>query len=209
MSFPQALRHAALGLALLGMGWPARPAGAAPVTVEGITFSDERGDFTIVKVTGTGTLDDPFVIVEEITGGAPILVIRGFDQRFGNRIGSQHIMGMAITKMAINHTGAAWNEYRMELRTTPDRPSGYGDGLSFAQGWGHAPPVVSSGFRHVQVIDEPYDAIDFTQGRVEPDEAASFDFFVTDMTPKPEIFLLQEPVRSVACRWPPAYPARC
>ena len=176
-----------------------RPAAAAPVTVEGITFSDERGDFTILKVTGTGTLSDPFIIVEEVTGGAPILVIRGFNENFGNRIGSQHVMGMAITKMVINHTDASWNEYRLELRTTPDSPSTYGDGLSFAQGWAKKPAVVSSNFHHVQETDEPYDAIDCDQGKVEPDKAVSFDFFITDMTPKPEIFLLQEPVRSVAC----------
>ena len=196
-----ALRCWTAGLALLALALFAgvRPAGAAPVTVEGITFSDERGDFKILKVTGTGTLSDPFIVVEEVTGGAPILVIRGFNENFGNRIGSQHVMGMAITKMVINHTDASWNEYRLELRTTPDSPSTYGDGLSFAQGWAKKPAVVSSNFRHVQETDEPFDAIDFDQGKVEFDKAVSFDFFITDMTPKPEIFLLQEPVRSVAC----------
>jgi hypothetical protein len=44
---------------------------------------------------------------------------------------------------------------------------------------------------------------------VEVDKAVSFDFFITDMTPKPEIFLLQAPVRSVACAWPPSGVARC
>jgi hypothetical protein len=113
------LRFVAVGLALLALSLPALTALAAPVTVEGITFSDERGDFTIVKVTGTGTPADPFTIVEDVTGGAPILVIRGFDERFGNRIGSQHVMGMAITKIVINHTGAPWTEYRLELRSAP------------------------------------------------------------------------------------------
>src|SRR5215469_5658754 len=106
LSLPRSVQHAALGLALLTMVWPARPAVAASVTVEGITFSEGCGDFTIVKVTGTGTLLDPFVIVEEVTGGTPILVIRGFDEPFGDRIGSSHAMGMAITKIVINRTGA-------------------------------------------------------------------------------------------------------
>jgi hypothetical protein len=197
-----ALRFAAAGLALLALSLAPRWVSAAPITVAGITFSDERGDFTILKVTGTGTLKDPFTIVEEVTGGAPLLVIRGFDERFGNKIGSQHIMGMAITKIVINHTDAAWSEYRLELRSKVDTPSSYGDGLSFAQGWADMPEVVSDRFHHVQVTDEPYDSIDFDQGRVEKDEAARFDFFVTDMSPKPEIYLLQEPVRSVACVWP-------
>jgi hypothetical protein len=91
----------------------------------------------------------------------------------------------------------------------PDTPSTYGDGLSFAQGWAKKPPLSSSNFTNIQETDEPYDAIDFDQGRVEVDKAVSFDFFVTDMTPKPEIFLLQAPVRSVACTWPPTGTARC
>jgi hypothetical protein len=203
------LRFAALGLAVALLSLHSPSAAANPKTVDGITFSDERGDFTILKVTGNGTLSDPFVVVEEVTGGAPLLVIRGFNEHFGNRIGSQHIMGMAITKMVINHSGAAWNEYRLELRSDPRTPSTYGDGLSFAQGWSRMPPVVSSNFRHVQVVDEPMDAINFDQGRVEPDQASSFDFFVTDMTPKPAIYLLQEPVRSVACVWPPSGAMNC
>jgi len=197
------------GIVLLGLLAGPLAANAAPVTVEGITFSDERGDFNIVKVTGKGTVSDPFIVVEEVTGGTPILIIRGFNERFGNRIGSQHIMGMALTKMVINHTDAAWTQYRLELRSKPDAPSTYGDGLSFAQGWKAMPPVVSSNFRHVQVTDEPYDAVDFDQGRVERDQAASFDVFLTDMTPKPEIYLLQAPVRSIACAWPPKEKGLC
>ena len=74
---------------LLAASLAARSALAASVTLEGITFSDEHGDFTILKVTGTGTLDDPFVVVEDVTGDTPILVIRGMNVGFGNRIGSQ------------------------------------------------------------------------------------------------------------------------
>ncbi len=190
------MKRLAFVLMLLAM-----PAVAAPVTVQGVTFSDERGDFTILKVTGTGSLEDPFVVVEDVTGNEPILVIRGLTISFGNRIGSQHIIGFAIAKIAINHSGATWNQYRMELRTTPADPSPYGDGLSFAQGFRQAPPVTSSGFRNVRVIDEPFDAIDFNDGQIKPDQSVSFDFYITDMTPKPEIFLLQEPVRAVSCNF--------
>ena len=193
------MKRLALVLALLAGSLGAPSALGAPVTVEGITFSDERGDFTILKVTGTGTLEDPFVVLEDVTGDAPILVIRGMSIAFGNRIGSQHIIGFAIAKIAINHTGGTWNQYRMELRTTPTDPSPYGDGLSFAQGYAQAPPVVSSGFHHARVIDEPFDAIDFDDGQIKPGESVSFDFYITDMTPKPQIFLLQEPVRVVSC----------
>jgi hypothetical protein len=184
---------------LLAASLAARSALAASVTVEGITFSDEHGDFTILKVTGTGTLEDPFVVVEDVTGDTPILVIRGMNVGFGNRIGSQHIIGFAIAKIAINHTGGSWSQYRMELRTTPTEPSPYGDGLSFAQGYTHLPPVVSSGFHHARVIDEPFDAIDFADGQIKPGQSVSFDFYITDMVARPEIFLLQEPVRPISC----------
>ena len=193
------MKRLALALVLLVATLLARSPLAAPMTVEGITFSDERGDFTILKVTGTGSLEDPFVVVEDVTGDTPILVIRGMSVGFGNRIGSQHIIGFAIAKIAINHTGSSWNEYRMEVRTTPTDPSPYGDGLSFAQGYVHLPPVVSSGFHHARVIDEPFDAIDFTDGQIKPGESVSFDFYITDMIARPEIFLLQAPVRPISC----------
>ncbi len=44
----------------------------------GLTFSDELGGFRLISVSGTGSILDPIVIVEEITGVGPtILVIRG------------------------------------------------------------------------------------------------------------------------------------
>lgn len=190
-----------LAFALLTMiaALAAGPATAKPLTVEGLTFSDELGDFTILKVTGTGTIEDPFVVLEDVTGDTPILIIRGMNYGFGNRIGSQHVIAFAIAKIAINHTGASWTQYRMELRTTPTTPSPYGDGLSFAQGFTGGPPVTSSGFRHAKVIDEPFDAIDFDDGQIKVGESVSFDFLITDMTPKSEVFLLQEPVRPISC----------
>jgi hypothetical protein len=193
------MRRLASVLLVLATVLATDPSRAKSFTVEGLTFSDELGGFTILKVTGTGTVEDPFVVLEEVTGDTPILVIRGMNYGFGNRIGSQHIIGFAIAKIAINHTGASWTQYRMELRTTPTDPSPYGDGLSFAQGYSGGPPVTSSGFRHAKVIDEPFDAIDFDDGQIKPGESVSFDFFITDMTPKPEIFLLQEPVHPVSC----------
>src|SRR4051794_4577367 len=42
------------------------PTSAEPVTLGGITFSDERGGFVIRGGRGSGTVEDPFVVVEEI-----------------------------------------------------------------------------------------------------------------------------------------------
>ena len=72
------------------------PTRATPMTIEGITFSDERGNFTIRGVTGTGSLTDPFVVVEDVTGQEPMLIIRLPSGRFDNRIGTRDPMGMAI-----------------------------------------------------------------------------------------------------------------
>ena len=49
-------------LAALLMGAMTSLAAADPITVEGLTFSDELGNFRLVSVTGTGTLNDPFVV---------------------------------------------------------------------------------------------------------------------------------------------------
>ena len=177
-------------------------AAAAPITIEGINFSDERGDFTILRVTGTGSLADPFVVVENITGREPILIIRSLDERFGNRIGTNMPFGMALVKLAVNHSGFPWYGYRIELRKTPTQPSPDSDGLSFAQGWSKRPPMASSGFHHVRVIDAPYDALNFDDGWVEENQSVSFSVFLTDLNLKSEIYLLQEPVTGIACAWP-------
>src|SRR5262245_2605907 len=123
----------------------AAPATAAPTTVGGIIFSDERGDFTILEVTGAGSLTDPFVVVEDVTGSEPVLVIRFPNERFDNRIGTRDPVGMAIVKLAINHSGTTWYGYRIEPRTIPTQPSPDSDGLSLGQGWSDRPPMASNG----------------------------------------------------------------
>jgi hypothetical protein len=179
------------------------PATAAPVTIDGIVFSDERGDFTIRAVTGAGGLADPFVVVEEVTGSEPMLVIRFLDERFGNRIGTRDPIGMALVKLVINHSGATWYGYRLEPRRTPTGPSPEGDGLSFAQGWSERPPIASTRFHAARVFDQPYDAIKLYDGRVEDNQSFSVNLVLTDIVRKPEIFLLQMPLMDIACGRPP------
>ena len=54
--------------------------------VDGLTFSDELGGVRLQRGWGSGSLDDLFVLVEEITGDGPaILIVRGMTHRFGNR----------------------------------------------------------------------------------------------------------------------------
>src|SRR5690242_11852683 len=175
------------------------PATAAPASSDGIAFTDEPGDFTIRSVTGAGSLGNPFVVVEEVTGSEPTLVIRFLDERFGNRIGTRDPMGMALIKVVINHSGATWYGYRLEPRRTPTDPSPEGDGLSLAQGWSQRPPIVSTRFRAARVIARPYDAINLYDGRVADDQSVSISRILADIVRNPEIFLLQVPLLDVAC----------
>lgn len=183
----------------LAMAAPCGRAAAASLTASGITFSDELGGFTVVSASGSGTLADPFVVVEEITGPQePVLVIRGLTPLFGNRIGSHHLTGFALRKIVVNKTEDDWNLFEMELRETLAHESPYGDGLSFGQGSPAGHPFISSKFPTVVEIDEPSDTVSFRNGIVRPGESVTFELIVTDTSPVSPFLLLQQPTRVVA-----------
>jgi hypothetical protein len=183
----------------LAMATHSESAAAASFSASGISFSDELGGFTIVSASGSGTLADPFVIVEEITGPQePVLVIRGLSALFGNRVGSHHLTGFALKKIVINKTADDWNLFEMDLRETLAHHSPYGDGLSFGQGSRIGHPFVSSTFPNVNETDEPSDFVAFRDGTVRPGEAVSFSLIITDTSPVSPFLLLQQPTRIVA-----------
>jgi hypothetical protein len=185
--------------AALMVGLAAGPAAARPLTTHGLTFSDELGGFTVDAVSGTGTPEDPIQVVETVTGPQnPVLVIRGLAPAFGNLIGSQHDTGFAIRKIIINHTGHRWQRYEVELRKELAKPSDYWDGLSFGQGATAGRVESSEPFAAHQDIDEPYDAIIFTDGIVPVGGRARLDFVVTDTQPAVVFYLLQQPVEQIA-----------
>jgi hypothetical protein len=179
-------------------------AGAGAFTREGLTFSDELGGFRLVQVGGTGSLEDPFVVMEEIDGQGPaILLITGLTADFGNRAGTQHLTGFAMVKVAVNAGRNPWREFRLELRESELHASPYGDGLSFAQA-AIGRPVASDVFRAVRAIDEPFDSLVFDDGKVEPGGTAEFRFLVTDESPVPRVLLVQEVEPPLAEHRPPA-----
>jgi hypothetical protein len=189
------------GIALTGAlaGWLAlaevlAPAvQAEPLTLEGLTFSDELGGVEIMQGWGSGTLDDPFVLVEEITEDEPaILVVRGMSHRFGNRIRSHHEVGFALTKIVHNRTEQAWSQFDLELRELVDYPSPFGDGLSFGQASEVGRPFFADRFVDSIETREPYDSISFFDGSVEPGETVVVKVMITDTTPRYEFFLLQK-----------------
>jgi hypothetical protein len=182
-------RAAAAGLlALL-----ASPAAGAPVTLDGVTFSDEQGGVVIRGGHGAGTARDPFVLVEDITGEGPaILTVRGLDARAVGAPGGQAAAGFALVKVVTNRTAAPWSVFELELREALERPSTYEDGLSFAQAGGSDLRAFRADrFARVRREDEPVDAVEFDDGLVRPGETVTVSMVVTDYTPRPEFFLLQ------------------
>jgi len=193
------LRFRLLHILIAGLVLDCSAAAAAPLSSAGITFSDELGGFTVTSVSGSGTLNDPFVVAEDIAGPQEaILVIKGFSPAFGNRVGSHHLTGFAIEKVVTNRSGDDWNLFEMELREVLDQQSPYGDGLSFGQASVVGRPFISSVFPQVDEIDEPYDSLSFHGGIVRPGETVTFKFIVTDTSPVSPFMLLQQPSKIVA-----------
>jgi len=182
-----------LALAAAFMALPTA-AMADPVTVEGLTFSDELGNFRLVSVTGKGTLEDPFVVKEEITGpNDPVLVIKNFSHDFGNRVGTQHTAAFAMQKIVVNKTTKTWQGFQIELREIQNRPSTYEDGLSFGQASQLADDYVQSSMPNSQRLDEPEDSLGFGGASIPPNGQATFRFIISDMSPVYRFYLVQRP----------------
>lgn len=166
-------------------------ASTEPVTLAGITFSDEQGGVVILGGSGRGTPDDPFVLVEEITEEGPaILTIRGLDRRPAG-MSTAGAAGFSLVKIVTNRTPRPWTVFELELREELERPSGYSDGLSFGQTFPDLAPFTADRFARVQRRDEPLDAVEFDDGLVEAGGKVRVSMLVTDFTPRPELYLLQ------------------
>jgi hypothetical protein len=210
------LRAGLLRIGLLRISWlaaalAAQPAAAPaalaePVTVGGVTFSDELGGFRILSASGSGTEDDPFVVVEEITDPADaVLVIRGRPDPTPrnprtNRILSGHVVGFAMRKVAINATDQIWPGFDLELQALPGVPSPWRDGLSFGQGSQAQAQTGSDAFERATITVEPIDSVVFALGDVPPGGRATLDFVVTDMTERPALYLVQRRHRPLSLR---------
>ena len=100
----------------------------------GLSFSDELGGFRLISVSGTGTISDPIVVVEEITQVGPaVLVVRGTQLTQHKDQRSETFLRLAIIKIVINNAGRVWVGFDLELQETLNQPSLYLDGLSFDQ----------------------------------------------------------------------------
>jgi hypothetical protein len=187
---------ASLGLVLLAQ---APEAGARDWFVAGLTFSDELGGFRLLSVSGEGTIANPIVLVEEITGPGPAtLLVRnhraGVGADFGMATEGDRYLGLALVKIVTNRGKWRWSGFEMELREEAHQPSVYTDGLSFDQIGTIKRPLHADRFNQVKKANEPYDRLVFDRGRVDPDEVVTFAFNIVDLSPRALFFLVQEPI---------------
>ncbi len=172
---------------------------AEPKTAGGLQFSDEQGHFRILSLSGGGTREDPFVLVEEILGDRPaVLVIRGLAGEAGRMATMSSFTGFALTKVVINRTNRTWSGFDHELRERLGQPSSYMDGLSFDQPMIGPRPFYSDRFNLAHEIHEPHDTLRYREGSVRPGQSVRFDIFITDPTPRSEFFLIQQPYWPIA-----------
>ncbi|TGQ66792.1 hypothetical protein EN829_019305 [Mesorhizobium sp. M00.F.Ca.ET.186.01.1.1] len=159
------------------------------------SFSDELGGFRITGASGTGTKDDPLVITEELNSATPVtLTIRTTKpiQAFGKA--GEFANGVMYMRLnVLNNSGQAWVEFQFELQEILDQPSVFGDGLSFDQRNKTPDNIVSSNFADFDRDFEPYDRLLFRNGKVDPLKTVSFEFLVTDYTPRWTFYLVQDP----------------
>jgi hypothetical protein len=159
------------------------------------SFSDELGGFRITGVAGTGTHADPVVISEELNSATPVTLtirttrpIRPFDAS------GYYVNGILYLRIeALNNSGLAWTEFEFELQEILGRPSVFGDGLSFDQRSKNPTGIVSNNFAEFDRDFEPYDRLLFKNGKIDPLESGSFDFLITDYTPRWTFYLVQDP----------------
>lgn len=171
-------------------------ADARTVRAGQFTFSDEKGGFEILSISGIGTADDPVILTERIFGTEPVtLVIRADPVAADDgvmRTGGMY--AFAMMKIVINDTPSSWTGFSVELQEISGKPSGYFDGLSFDQiAQFNERLATSDRFADIGVEQEPRDRINFHSGSVTRLDRAELVFNITDLTPRAEFYMVQDP----------------
>ena len=167
-------------------------ASAQSISLETITFTANHKGLELLDAYGSGSHDDPYVVVERITGEGPaILTISSVTASFGSREFLYQGYGFALVKIVENGTQQPWPNFELELRELIDLPSDRLDGLSFGQATGADRRFKSDRFPFMRSHREPYDGLYFSGGIVEPGERVSIHLVVTDYSPVETFFLLQ------------------
>jgi hypothetical protein len=202
MQIPGSVR-ALLCIALICLG--AGQVSAGTWTVAGLSFSDELGGARLLAVYGRGTRDDPIVLVEEITGAGPAVLIVTNHRNGGELISpSRGFLSLSLVKIVINRGPWRWSGFDLELRARPDQASIYTDGLSFDQPQTFQRLARADRFAQTLQEDEPFDLIRFDGGGVDPSDQLRLDFDILDANGRPVFYLVQRPV--VLLAWEPPAP---
>ena len=165
---------------------------AHDIELGGLVFSDRDGSIVLHDGWGSGTSDDPFVLVEDIiSNDNAVLSIGGLQTKLRQGALFGHPSGFTLTKIVTNRTEHSWHIFELELRETLERPSSYRDGLSFAQSRAGQRIYHSDRFTRSQQTDEPLDAVTFSGAIIAPGETVSVNVLITDFSPLDEFFLLQ------------------
>ena len=201
-----AVRGALLGL--IGLAWfslGAGPGAAGTWTVAGLSFSDELGGVRLLAVSGRGTRADPLVLVEEITGLGPAVLIVTNHRNGGELLSpAGGFLALSVVKIVINRGPWRWSGFDLELRALPERASVYTDGLSFDQPQTFRRTATADRFAQTAQEDEPFDLIRFDGGSVDPSDRLRLDFDIIDANGRPRFYLVQRPV--VLMAWPDLLP---
>ncbi len=181
-------------------------AGAKTLRASYFTFSDEKGGFEILSISGTGSTADPVILTERIFGTGPVTLIIRADPAAADD-GALRFAGMyafAMVKIVINDTPASWTGFSVELQETAGKPSGYFDGLSFDQiAQFNERLATSNRFAGIGVEQEPRDRINFHSGSVTRLDRVELVFNITDLTPRAEFYMMQDPEVATAGASPP------
>ncbi len=159
------------------------------------SFSDELGGFRILAVSGTGSRSDPVLLQQELyTASAVVLVIRTTGEvpryAYDERAGAGYLFMKIDT---LNASNLPWVEFEFELQELRGVSSVYGDGLSFDQRNVGSEHIGSNAFAVHDRKLEPYDRLLFQSGTVNAGHSVTFQLLITDLTPKPVFYLVQDP----------------
>ncbi len=168
---------------------------AETCTTGGLSFSDELGGARLLAASGKGTVSDPIVLVEEITGPGPaILVVRNDRPDHLNVSPAVGFLSLSIVNVIANRGPWRWAGFDLELRITPDQPSVYTDGLSFDQPQTFHRLAKADRFEQTEQEDEPFDRIRFDGGGVDPRDDLRLDFDILDANGRAVFYLVQRPI---------------
>ena len=172
-----------------------------------MSFSDRPGGARLLAASGSGTRDDPIVLVEEIVGPGPaVLEIRNARTGDLDVSPATGFLTLSVVKIIANRGPWRWTGFDLELMTGPDQPSVYADGLSFDQ-----PQTfqrIARADRFVQTVqeDEPFDRIRFDGGQVDPADYLRLDFDIVDVNGTAVFYLVQRPLILLAWDLPAPAP---